>query len=151
MTEARDGVTKVRRPWPGTRRGFKLWLLAIIVAMKGVGYLRGATSSSTELALQLITERLHVPLQACGVLILVVCGFAMFCSYCHHGRDRFGYMALTGFCFSWAACFAVAPLFLDGPGYALQGTLSYLLIGLFLLFSAADPEPTTTPRAETAR
>ena len=137
-----------KKPWPSTRRGLKLWLLAIIVAMKGVGYLRGATSTSTELALQLLTERLHVPLQACGLMILAVCAFAGFCSYCHHGRDRYGYMALAGFSFAWAACFLVAPVFLDGPGYAIQGCLSWLLIGGFVLFCAGDADPQQIPRRD---
>ncbi len=130
-----------RRPWPGTRRGQKLWLLAIIISFKGLGYLRGSTSESTESALRLLTERLQVPLQACGAVILALCAVAIFCSYCHYGRDRYGYMLLVGFSATWAACFAVSPLLLDGPAYAWQGALSWLLIGLFLLFSAADPEP----------
>ncbi len=130
-----------RRPWPGTRRGLKLWLLAIIISFKGFGYLRGSTSSSTESALRLLTERLHIPLQACGAVIVILCLVAAFCSYCHYGRDRYGYMILVGFSMAWAACFAVSPLLLDGPAFAWQGALSYLLIALFLLFSAADPEP----------
>ncbi len=137
-----------RRPWPGTRRGLKLWLLAIIISFKGLGYLRGSTSASTESALRLLTERLQIPLQACGLLIVVLCFVAAFCSYCHYGRDRYGYMILVGFSGAWAACFAVSPLLLDGPAYAWQGALSWFLIGLFLLFSAADPEPTSHLRSD---
>lgn len=130
-----------QRPWPTTRRGLKLWLLAIVLGLKGIGYIRGATPDSTESGLRIITEGLNVPLQVCGGVIVALCAFAAFCSYCHMGRDRYGYMVLTGFCFAWAAAFAVSPLFLDGPDYAFQGALSYVLIGAFLLISAADPEP----------
>lgn len=127
------------RPWPTTRRGLKLWLFAIIIGIKGLGYLRGQISPSTDSALRLVT-RLHVPLEVCGGLIIATCTFAVVCSYCHHGRDRYGYMALTGFSWSWAGCFAAGALFLDAPSYAWQGALSYFLIGLFVLVSAYDDE-----------
>lgn len=128
-----------RRPWPGTRRGLKLWLFSIIIGFKGVGYISGNNSHDTDAALRFVTQ--WAPLTTWGYLILAVCGFAVVCSYCHHGRDRYGYMALVGFSFAWGACYAVAPLLLDGPTYAWQGTLAWLLIGVLLLFSAGDPDP----------
>lgn len=130
-----------RRPWPGTRRGLKLWLLSVIIGMKGAGYLFSGSTPSNESALRLITERADIGLHVCGAIILGPCIFSLFCSYCHYGRDRYGYMALTGFAFAWAAAYAVSPLLLDGPSYAWQGTLSWSLFGVFLLIAASDPEP----------
>src|SRR5690349_13646537 len=110
-----------RKPWPATRRGLKLWFISIVLGMKGLAYLTGDTSAATESALRLITEAWHVPLEVCGAIIVALCGFAAFCSYCHFGRDRWGYMALVGFTLGWAGCFFVSPLFLDGPTAAVQG------------------------------
>lgn len=128
-----------RRPWPRSRRGLKLWLFSIIISFKGIGYISGKNSGDTDSALQFVTQ--WQPLSFWGCLILAVCACAMVCSYCHHGRDRYGYMALVGFSSAWAACYAAAPLLLDGPTYAWQGSLSWLLIGFLLLFSAGDPDP----------
>jgi hypothetical protein len=138
------------KPWPTTSRGLKLWLFAIALGIKGVGYLQGNSSHSTESALRLFTERLHVPLTACGAVIVILCAFAVVCSYCHYGRDRYGYMALTGFCAAWAAAFAVSPLFLDGPSFAWQGTITYAMFGVVLLLCASDPDH-TVPRTAPCR
>lgn len=130
----------LRPPIPSTRRGLKLWVLAIMIGVKGAGYARGETSSSTETSLRLITERLHIPLTVFGLLMLTLCLFAAATAYSHHGRDRWGYMALVGFAFSWSACFAVGPLLLDAPLYAWQGALNAAIFGGFLLMCAADPD-----------
>lgn len=127
--------------WPTTRRGLKLWVLAIIIAVKGIGYARGETSNSTESSLRLITERLHIPLEAFGVFMVCLCVFALVTAYSRRGRDLWGYMALVGFAFGWATTFAVGALFLGAPGYAWQGAINSVIFGLFLLLCAADDEP----------
>lgn len=139
------------RPWPQTRRGLKLWFIAIVFAMKGVGYLAGDTSRATEDALRLVTDVWGVPLQVCGAIIVTLCLFAVFCAYCPHGRDKWGYMVLVGFTLGWAGCFFVSPLFLDGPTSALQGGFSYALIAAFLIVSADDPEPVLLNDGEDVR
>ena len=138
-----------RRPWPGTRRGFKLWFLSIILGIKGVGYLIGSTSATTDSALRVLTDNgiIDVPLRVAGGGIVTLCAVAAFCSYCHYGRDRYGYNILAGFTLGWVGCFLVAPL-LGAPLSALQGALSYLLIGAFILYSANDPEPNDTTLGE---
>lgn len=128
----------LRPPIPSTRRGLKLWVLAIMIGIKGAGYAVGKTSNSTESSLRLITERLNIPLSAFGVVMLTLCLFAAVTAYSRHGRDRWGYMALVGFGFGWSACFAVGPLFLDAPNYAWQGALNAAIFGGFLLMCAAD-------------
>lgn len=129
------------RPWPTSRRGLNLWLLSLMMLAKGVGYLRGAVSTSTDEALGLITQRLHIPIEVFGAAMVSVCLFAIFCSYCHHGRDRYGYMALVAFSLAWAAVFAFSALFLGAPTSGFQGMWNGTIFALFLLFSAADPEP----------
>lgn len=129
------------RPWPQTRRGIKLWFIAIVLGMKGVGYLAGDTSRSTEDALRLLTDVWHVPLQVCGAIIVTLCAAAAVAAYSTTGRDRWGYMTLVGFTLGWAGCFLVSPLFLDGPTSAMQGGFSYALIAAFLIVAADDPEP----------
>lgn len=131
--------TAFRRPWPTTRRGLKLWFFSSIIGLKGVGYINGKSSGQNEAALELATR--CAPIEMWGALIIALCVFAAVCAYCHHGRDRYGYATLVGFSFAWGAVYAVTPLFLDGPTWAFQGTLTWLLIGVLLLFSAGDPDP----------
>lgn len=130
----------LRPPIPSTRRGLKLWVLAIMIGVKGAGYAVGKTSNSTETSLRLITERLHIPLTAFGFAMLVLCAFAVVTAYSRHGRDRWGYMALVGFCVGWAATFAVGVMFFDAPQFAWQGAINALMFGGFLLLCAADPD-----------
>lgn len=130
----------IRSPIPSTHRGLKLWVLSIIIGVKGLGYARGETSTSTESALRLITERLNIPLSAFGLFMVGLCVFGFVVSYSKRGRDVWGYMALVGFCFGWASCFAFGALFLGAPGYAWQGALNGLIFGAFLLLCASDSD-----------
>lgn len=130
----------LRPPIPSTRRGLKLLILSAMIGIKGAGYAHGQTSNSTESALRLITERLHFPLTAFGLVMLALCVFAAVTSFSRHGRDRWGYMALVGFAFAWAACFAVGALSLGAPTFAWQGAINAVIFGCFLLMCAADPD-----------
>ncbi len=121
-----------QRPWPGTVRGRILWFFAGIIGIKGTGYLLGSESATVDRSMRLFT--MWLPLEVWGAVVVAVCGFAMFCAYCHHGRDKWGYDAMTGLCAGWAAIYAVSPFFLGGPFYALQGTLSYFAIAGALIF-----------------
>lgn len=131
----------IRPPTPSTHRGLKLWVLSIIIGVKGMGYARGQTSNSTESALRLITERLSIPLTAFGLFMVALCVFSFAVSYSRRGRDVWGYMALVGFCFGWSGCFAYGVLFLGAPGFAWQGAINALMFGGFLLLCASDAEP----------
>ena len=130
-----------RRPWPSTRRGLKLWLFSFVIAMKGFVYTQTPPGTSSDSALRVITENLNVPLAVCGVVIIALCAFAIFCSYSHHGRDRFGFVALVGFSAMWSAAYAVSRFILDAPHAASQGALSWFVIAGLLLVVAGDPEP----------
>ena len=135
------------KPWPATRRGFKLWVISVAIGIKGIGYLLGGISRSTDSALRVFTDVLGVDLRVCGAVIVALCLASAFTAYCHHGRDRYGYAALTGFCCVWSAAFFVGAFLLDGPASAVQGGVSYLVFAGFLLTCAGDPEPVDTTRA----
>ncbi len=130
-----------RRPWPGTRRGLKLWVIAVVLGLKFLIYAMGDTSRATDDALRLVTVEWGVPLQLIGGIGLAACVVAAWCSYCHHGRDLWGYAILTGVAVGWSASFAVAPLFLDGPTLAWNGCLTYLFVTMLLVICAGDVEP----------
>lgn len=126
------------RPWPGTRRGLKLWFLSIIIGLKGIGYALGSVTAVTQAALQVFTQLLHIPIGAVACAIVGLCLGAGWCAYCHHGRDRWGYAALTGFCGVWTIAYATSPVFFGAPVDALQGALSWSAIGVFLLLCSGD-------------
>ncbi len=130
-----------RRPWPGTRRGLKLWVISIVLGLKFLIYARGETSQATDEALRLVTEVWGWPLQVVGAAGVVACLIAAWCSYCHHGRDLWGYVLLTFCSVGWAAAFAASPVFLDGTTNAWNGALTYVFITILLLICAGDVEP----------
>ncbi len=120
-----------RRPWPGTVRGRILWFFAVIIGLKGLGYVFGNPSASADQSMMLLTQWL--PLHFWGGVVFVVCFVAAVFSYCHYGRDHHGYDLLTGLCGAWAAVY-LASMLLGAPLYALQGALSLALIGGALIF-----------------
>lgn len=133
-----------RRPWPGTDRGFWLWLIALILGIKGVGYLLligGPARASADSALRLPTH--FLPIQFWGGVFVFLCAIAAFCAYCHHGRDFFGFVILAALCWVWAGCYLAAPLFLAGAWSAsITGSTTFVLIGV-LLFKLARGTGTT--------
>ncbi len=129
------------RPWPGTRRGLKLWVIAIVLGMKFYIYATGATSDSTDEALRLVTEVWGWPLQLVGAIGVAACLFSAWTAYCHHGRDLWGYVVLSFCSFGWAGAFAASPVFLDGTTNAWNGALTYVFISFLLLICAGDVEP----------
>lgn len=141
--------TAFARPWPTTYRGRSLWLLASVIGLKGVGYITKPSPTADD-ALTLPTKLL--PVSAWGAVFVVVALYAMWTAYCHHGRDRYGYMAVAGLCCGWAGCYAVTPLFFHGPGYAWQGFLSWVITAAFTLYLSRYPDPDihdiTKPRCD---
>lgn len=135
-------VEPLHRIVPSSRRGFKLWLVALMLGTKGLAYAVGDWEGTpTESALRLITEVWGPSVEACGIFMIVLCIFAGITAYSRHGRDRLGYIVLTAASVGYAACFAVSPI-LDGPlAPALSGVANYMLAAVLLLISAADPEP----------
>lgn len=139
------------RPWPTTRRGFKLWLIALILGMKGIGYLLGTGTASTDLALQLFVKSvlrlvpgpldhvLPISTRIVGLCIVGMCAFAAVTAYCHHGRDRWGYNLVAAVAVGWVSVFLTAPLS-GAPWSSVQGALSYALVYLLIIYSAKDPD-----------
>lgn len=121
----------------GVRRRVILVLLAVVIGLKGAVYLQGG-SPSTAASLRLLVERLGVPVDVCGIAIMGLCAAAAACALLGRGRDIAGYVILAAYSCGWAACYAASPLFLDGPTYAWQGTLSYVLIAGIVMLCAGD-------------
>ncbi|VXC42736.1 conserved membrane hypothetical protein [Nocardioides sp. AX2bis] len=125
-----------RRPWPTTRRGFKLWLISVVLGARGFTYATEPASRSG--AFQFPFDWMTT--QGWGVLVVLVCGVAVFSSYCHLGRDRFGYVAMTCLSGGWALCYGYGYAFRGAGEPAIQGLLSFLLIVVLLMHCAGDPE-----------
>ncbi|ROR91780.1 hypothetical protein [Nocardioides aurantiacus] len=125
-----------RRPWPGTRRGLKLWLLSIVIGLLGFNYIVSPVPTSTEQALTLPGE--VMPLEWWGIGIVGLCVVAGFCSYCHMGRDRYGYYMLSVFAVAWGTAYLVSPFLFDASTRAFSGALSWYVIFGFLVLSAGD-------------
>ena len=117
------------RPWPGTIRGRILALCALILSAKGFGYATNPTAQS-EGSMRFLA--LFAPPVVWSVLIVATCAFAWFCSYCHHGRDRWGYDALTAMSGGLAASFALTVV-RSGDSVAVQGALAWLAIAVLLV------------------
>lgn len=93
-------------PLPGTIRGQVLCIVALIIGSKGLGYVFNASSASTDIAMGFLTQ--FVSLQIVGGIMVAICGFAWFTSYCHHGRDQYGFDALTMMAAALAAIYLVS-------------------------------------------
>ncbi len=117
-------------PIPGKIRGQVLCFVAVIIGFKGAGYIFNASSASTDQAMNLLTQ--YVAMPAVGGIMVVICAFAWFSSYCHHGRDRYGYDALTGMAFAFSGIYLVSAA--EGPFFGVQGFLTWLVIGVLLIF-----------------
>lgn len=138
-----------RRPWPTTRRGLKLWLIAIVLGLKGLGYVLGSVPPTTEYAVRVLTGgqvplgwwgwHLMIPLWVVSWSLLLACVFAAFTAYCHVGRDRWGYTVLQAFCSLWTVLYLVAIFYFGAPSEVGQGALTWVTIGAVLAACAGDP------------
>ena len=124
-----------RRPWPGTRRGFKLWLFAVVIGTRGLLYATDPATQSGAFVLPF-----GVSAQTWGWVVFVVCCVATFSAYCHFGRDRYGYKAMSTLATLWAFMYAYGYVFNEASKAAMQGVLSMLLILVLLIHCAGDPE-----------
>lgn len=124
-----------RRPWPSTRRGFKLWLFAVVIGMRGLLY---ATDPNTQSAAA--QYPFGITTEVWGWFVFGVCAGAAVTSYCHFGRDRIGYKAMAALVAWWAFMYGYGYLFNEATKSALQGVLSMVVIGVVMIHCAGDPE-----------
>lgn len=135
-----------RRPWPTTRRGFKLWLFSVVIGLRGVLYVSEPGTNSA--ALQFPTLNGFDPLntQRWGVVIVVACAVAIWSSYRHYGRDRYGYSIMAGLATLWGMFYMLGLVGGAASNAAVQGVLSMFLLVVLLLHCSGDPEMPQAPR-----
>lgn len=139
MTQRTPARVAFRRPWPGTRRGRCLWALGLAVMLVG-----GVNYITTELPER--TQRsLYAPLALTGgsgipwgIVMVAVGGVAVFSAYCHFGRDRYGYYAISMLCLGWGGCYIAGSLN-DGGLRALGGAVIWLLFGYISVVVSGFP------------
>lgn len=126
------------RPWPGTRRGFCLWLFAIgFILLGGVNYIGTDIPPTTQAALAFAFT--IAPPTAWGI-VMVTCGvLAMWSSYCHFGRDRYGFTLLATLSGGWGMGYICGVLFYDAPLRGLGGAVVWFIYSTILATIAGFP------------
>lgn len=126
------------RPWPGTRRGLCLWLFSLaFICIGGINYVFTEPPEITREALTFATE--IAPLQFWGCIMISAGAIAFFSSYCHFGRDRYGYTLLATFCGGWALVYWCGWVFFDASLRAVSGSLIWVLFSAILTLLAGFP------------
>jgi hypothetical protein len=126
------------RPWPTTRRGLALWLFSIaFIVIGGVNYIATDLPDPTRESLAFALS--VAPAAAWGWTMVLLGLFSAYCSYCHLGRDRLGFVLLATFCGGWALGFLCGLLFFDAPLRALGGSIVWWLFCVVLVAIAGFP------------
>ncbi len=150
------------RPWPTTRRGLALWLFGVAFVFIGLfnyvlsDYYNAVPQATYDsLAFALLISQGSVMFW--GFVLMFNGAVAMFCSYCHFGRDKIGYMYLSSFCAGWATVYFMGLLF-GASTRTVGGAVIWLLFAGVLLVIAGFPNISTkapplslaadSPRAE---
>lgn len=129
------------RPWPGTRRGMCLWLFSIaFVIIGGVNYVTTTPPAVTRQSLSFALDIAPAPVW--GWLMVVVGAAATWSSYCHFGRDRYGFMLLATFCAGWGLGYLCGFAFYDAGLRAVSGSVIWLLFSAVLMLLAGFPNVT---------
>lgn len=123
-----------KRPWPGTRRGFCLWLLSIaIIVLGAVNYVFTDPSPEGLKSLSFALQISQGSVAFWGWTMIGIGLAAGFCSYCHFGRDRYGYIIVCVFTSAWGLGY-VTGLFYGAGLRALGGAVIWLLFsGIFIV------------------
>lgn len=127
-----------RRPWPGTRRGLCLWFFSVgFVLIGSVNYigtdLLPPTAKTLAFALSIADAEVW------GWVMVVIGLAAMWSSYCHFGRDRFGFTLLATFCAAWGLGFLSGGLFYGAGTRALGYSIIWFLFSAILTLIAGFP------------
>lgn len=126
------------RPWPTTRRGLALWLLSLaFIVIGGVNYIATELPTTTRESLSFALTVAPAPVWGWVMIGLGV--FTTYCSYCHLGRDRLGFLLLSSFCGVWAVGYLCGLLFFDAPLRALGGSVIWWVFCALLVVIAGFP------------
>ena len=128
-----------RRPWPGTLRGFILWLFGIaFVTIGGINYLGTTIPEPTRTYLTFALRIAHPWIYGC--LFIAVGAFAMVTAYCHFDRDRWGYSATSVLAAAWGLVYVCGWLFYDASIRAVGGAVAWFLYSAILTTCARIPK-----------
>lgn len=127
-----------KRPWPMTRRGFCLWLFAIaFLVLGGVNYIATDLPVRSEEALSFALDIL--PAKAWGWTMVVTGLVAGWSSYCHFGRDRYGFTLLATFCGAWGLGYLCGFFFYGAGLRAVGASVIWLVFSALLVVIAGFP------------
>lgn len=127
-----------RRPWPGTRRGLCLWLFSLSFIFLGfINYMITTPPPITQDALSFAFNM--APPLVWGIFMSSSGALAMAFSYCHFGRDRYGYSLLATFCAGWGLVYWCGFLFYDASLRAVAGSVTWFLFSGILTLLAGFP------------
>lgn len=127
-----------RRPWPGTRRGRCLWLFSL--AFLVIGAINYITTDLPEPSKKSLGFALDIfPAEAWGWVMVVVGLLSLWSSYCHFGRDRYGFVLLSTFCGTWALGYLCGWLFYDAGLRAIAASVIWFLFSGALSLIAGFP------------
>lgn len=127
-----------RRPWPGTRRGLCLWLFSISFMFLGlVNYVLTEPPPLTREALSFAFDL--APVWFWGLNMFAAGLLAFIFSYCHFGRDRYGFTALSTFCAGWGLVYWCGYWFYDASLRAVSGSVTWFLFSGILALVAGFP------------
>lgn len=132
------------KPYPGTRRGLILWLFSIGYILIG-----GVQFIGTEVP-EITRQYLAFPFDFAdpmywGWLFVVVGVFGLWASYCHFGRDRYGYTVLSVYALMWGGAFVCGYLFYDASVRALGASVLWFVFSGVLSLIAGFPNVSLSP------
>lgn len=127
------------RPWPSTRRGLCLWLFALtFVSIGMMNYVLApelpyAQVKSLSFAVDIM------PLHYWGYGMVASGLIAALSSYCHFGRDRYGFVILATYAAGWALVYISGFLFYDAGVRALVSSNVWFLFSGVLMAVSGFP------------
>jgi hypothetical protein len=133
-----------RRPWPATRRGRCLWLFSLVFLV--IGAINYITTDLPEPSRRALAFALDIaPASVWGWFMVAVGVLSLWSSYCHFGRDRYGFVLLSTFCGTWALGYICGFLFYDAGLRAVAASAIWLLFSGALSLIAGFPNVPMRP------
>lgn len=126
------------RPWPGTRRGLCLWLFSLSFVL--IGMANYVLTYPPKPSRDSLVFAFSIAQPSVWGSIMSILGFlCVWLSYCHFGRDRYGFTILSTFCGVWGFTYLSGFLFYDAGPRALSGSVVWFLYSGILVLIAGFP------------
>lgn len=126
------------RPWPGTRRGLCLWLFSL--AFVTIGYFNNIIGEQTSVTRDSLAFAFSIaPPVFWGYTMATVGLISAFLSYCHLGRDRYGFVMLAVYSAGWGLVYLCGYLFYDASVRAISGAITWVLFSSILILISGFP------------